>query len=93
MPPGATVIRGYFDPLLASHALRLASCARPLVVIVAEPERPLLPLPARQLLVAALRCVDCVSDSDKSPVTEDWTALDLALRQEFIEHVHERSKA
>ena len=87
---GAVVVRGYFDPLLSAHAMRLAACGRPLAVIVADPDRPLLPLAARQLLVAALACVDCVVV--EAPVTQDWTAQDLALRQRFIEHVHARSK-
>ena len=91
VPAGATVVRGYFDPLLASHASRLASCERPLAVVVADPPNPLLPLAARQLLVAALACVDAVVA--EAAVAEDWTAQDLETRQEFIEHVHVRSKA
>ncbi len=90
-PAGATIVRGYFDPLLASHAERLARCARPLAVVVADPERPLLPLAARQLLVAALACVDCVLPGEIASA-EDWTAEDLAVREQFIEHVHARSK-
>lgn len=92
MPFGAVVVRGYFDPLLATHALLLAACGRPLAVVVADPDQPLLPLAARQLLVAALACVDCVV-TEKIAVDQDWTSHDLAIRQEFVEHVHARSKA
>ena len=93
LPVGAVVVRGYFDPLLSAHALRLAACGRPLAVIVEDPEQPLLPLAARRLLVAALACVDCVVVEDgHRQADEDWTAQDLAVRQAFIEHVHARSK-
>jgi hypothetical protein len=92
VPAGATVVRGYFDPLTDAHAEQLAACPRPLAVIVADPPEPLLPRNARQMLVAALRCVDVVVADDCTP-TEDWTAADLARRQAFIEHVHARSKS
>jgi hypothetical protein len=92
VPDGATVIRGYFDPLLASHAARLTQASRPLAVIVVDPPDPLLPLAARQLLVAALRCVDAVVQ-DNGIANEDWTDQDLETRHAFVEHVHERSKA
>lgn len=92
VPAGATVVRGYFDPLLACHAERLARCKRPLAVVVADPPDSLLPLASRQLLVAALKCVAAVV-VDPGVVTEDWTADDLETRREFIEHVHARSQA
>jgi hypothetical protein len=62
--PAGTVVTGYFDPLLAAHALRLRECAghgRPLVVLIADPPEPLLPARARAELVAALEVVDLVA--------------------------------
>lgn len=89
-PAGAYVVKGYFDPLLADHARRLAACPRPLAVIVADPPEPLLPLEARQLLVAALACVDSViSDFGDTP-REDWTADQMESRQAFEAHVKAR---
>ncbi len=57
-----TVVTGYFDPLLASHARRLAelAAAGPLVVVIADPPQPLLPARARAELVAALQAVEYV---------------------------------
>ncbi len=92
-PAGATVVRGIFDPLLAAHARALAGLARPLVVQVVDCDRPLLPLEARQLLVAALECVDGVIGAGvdvEGPVL-DWTEEHRSLQQSFIRHVHERS--
>jgi len=60
----ATVVTGYFDPLLASHARRLEEIAtrgRPLVVMVTSPPDPLLAARARAELVAALSVVDAVA--------------------------------
>jgi hypothetical protein len=94
---GATFVRGYFDPLLAEHAKRLVALPRPIVVIVADPPEPLLPLAARQLLVAALACVDGVlaPDAQVPPdaAMHDWCAGDLIIREGFIRHVRERSQA
>jgi hypothetical protein len=63
LAPGARVAIGHFDPLLASHARRLASArdgAASLVVLVADPPDPLLDARARAELVAALEAVDRV---------------------------------
>jgi hypothetical protein len=60
---GATVVSGYFDPLIAWHARWLAGFkkgARPLLVLIATPENPILPAAARAELVASLRVVDHV---------------------------------
>jgi hypothetical protein len=87
---------GYFDPLLADHARRLSELQRPVVVVVADPPEPLLPLAARQLLVAALECVDCVlgpGDVAGVRITHDWTAEHITVREGFIRHVRERSQA
>jgi bifunctional ADP-heptose synthase (sugar kinase/adenylyltransferase) len=57
------VVTGYFDPLLAAHARRLAELKQPgetLLVVVTEPEHPLLAAAARAELAAALAVVDCV---------------------------------
>lgn len=100
------VVTGYFDPLLAAHARRLGELRRlgeTLVVIICEPDRPLLPAAARAELVAALAVVDCVllagADLEQllarlkpdELVREE--AADEARRQELIRHVHERQRA
>jgi hypothetical protein len=62
---GATVVSGYFDPLIAWHARWLAGFkkpARPLLVLIATPENPILPAQARAELVASLRVVDHVTE-------------------------------
>jgi hypothetical protein len=62
---GAIVVSGYFDPLIAWHARWLAGFkkpARPLLVLIATPENPILPAPARAELVASLRVVDHVAE-------------------------------
>ncbi|BDC52240.1 hypothetical protein F183_A45550 [Bryobacterales bacterium F-183] len=91
LPEDAHVVRGYFDPLLAEHARRLATCPRPLAVIVADPPSPLLPREARQLLVAALGCVDVVLADEAAHAHEDWTASDFESRLQFEAHVHNRT--
>jgi hypothetical protein len=62
---GATVVSGYFDPLIAWHARWLAGFKkpeRPLLVLIATPENPILPAGARAELVASLRVVDHVAE-------------------------------
>ncbi len=57
------VVIGLFDPLLASHARRIAQIAQPgdaLFAVVEPGMRPVLPARARAELVAALRMVDYV---------------------------------
>jgi bifunctional ADP-heptose synthase (sugar kinase/adenylyltransferase) len=94
---GATIVSGYFDPLLASHAERLTGLKRegvPLVILVADPENPILPAKARAELVAGLAVVDYVVESP--------TGLETAVRMEeedtrtleaLIDHVHTRQRA
>ena len=55
-------MEGTFDPLLAAQAREIAERKRrkPLVVVIRDPEEPLLPARARAELVAALREVDYV---------------------------------
>lgn len=57
------VVTGCFDPLLAGHARRMAELARngaALVVVLLDPERPLLPARARAELAASLAAVEWV---------------------------------
>jgi bifunctional ADP-heptose synthase (sugar kinase/adenylyltransferase) len=92
---GATVVSGYFDPLLASHAERLSALKRagvPLLVAIADPENPILPARARAELVAGLAAVDRVVEAgaglkvDVRLEEEDARRLDA-----LIEHVHARN--
>jgi hypothetical protein len=94
---GATVVSGYFDPLLASHAERLQNLKRedtPLLVLIADPGNPILPARARAELVAGLAVVDHVVESGNGltpHVQLDWEhekCLD-----ELIERVHARQRA
>ncbi len=99
------VVTGYFDPLLADHARRLQRLRGPedtLLVVVRDPERPLLPARARAELVAALRAVDFVvpaagelsellSSLQPDEVIHE-EAADEARRQELIRHVQERHR-
>lgn len=58
-----TLVTGYFDPLRAAHAERLEALARPdrkLVVMIKEPDQPLLSTSSRAELVAGLGVVDYV---------------------------------
>jgi hypothetical protein len=89
------LVRGTFDPLLAEHVRALSECPRPLAVQVVDPEQPLLPLNARQLLVAALACVDLVvaADAGTGSVDLDWSAEHERIRAAFIRHVHDKSSA
>jgi hypothetical protein len=91
---GATVVSGYFDPLIASQAERLASLkttGHKLLVLIATPDNPILPAAARAELVAGLKAVDYVSEGTPSlspsinlekEDTERFTAL--------LKHVHAR---
>ena len=94
---GATVVSGYFDPLVASHADRLAGLKSqrvPLLVLIATPADAILPARARAELVAGLAVVDYVCE------TADGVAPHLSLEREhaerlaqLIEHVHARQRA
>ncbi len=62
---GATIVSGYFDPLIAAHAERLSGlkpAGAKLLVLIATPDSAILPAAARAELVAGLRCVDYVSE-------------------------------
>ncbi len=95
LPPGALVVSGSFDPLLAAHAAalqRLRQDAPALAVVLDEPPQPILPARARAELVAALACVDRVYLAGAgAPVAS--ISLDeehLRLRGEFVEHLRSR---
>jgi hypothetical protein len=94
---GATVVSGYFDPLIASHAERLAELKNddaPLLVLIATAPDAILPARARAELVAGLAVVDYVCE------TADDVAPHLSLEREhterlaqLIEQVHTRQRA
>ncbi|MEP6960844.1 MAG: hypothetical protein ABI995_02130 [Acidobacteriota bacterium] len=98
---GATIVSGYFDPLLASHAERLQALkqpAKPLLVLIATASNPILPSRARAELVAALQCVDHVTEIGSvfpdglAPHTQLETE-DAARLEELIAHVATRQQA
>jgi bifunctional ADP-heptose synthase (sugar kinase/adenylyltransferase) len=94
---GATVVSGYFDPLIASHAERLAKLkpdGAKLLVLIATPANAILPAAARAELVAGLRSVDYVAE------LADGVIPHIRLEQEdderyrvLLQHVHARQKA
>jgi hypothetical protein len=94
---GATVVSGYFDPLIAPHAERLAELKNdnaPLLILIATPADAILPARARAELVAGLAVVDYVCE------TADDVAPHLSLEREhtarlaqLIEQVHTRQRA
>jgi len=93
---GATVVSGYFDPLVASHAERLAQLktSQKLLVLIATPPDAILPAAARAELVASLRCVDYVTESGDGLVPT--VSLELEDDQRYralLRHVHARQKA
>jgi bifunctional ADP-heptose synthase (sugar kinase/adenylyltransferase) len=95
---GAIVVTGYFDPLLAAHAERLAGLKREglaLMAAIADPENPILPTRARAELVAGLAVVDYVVESADG-LAPGLTANfrleqeDEARLEDLIERVHAR---
>jgi hypothetical protein len=94
---GATVVSGYFDPLIASHAERLAQLkpgGAKLLVLIATPENAILPAAARAELVAGLRAVDYVSELAAGLTPQ--IRLEQEDSQRFaalLRHVHARQKA
>jgi bifunctional ADP-heptose synthase (sugar kinase/adenylyltransferase) len=84
-PEDSDIVEGFFDPLLASHAVQIARSrnSRPLTVVVRDPERPLLDARARAELVAGLRAVDYVviGGLSRGPaLAEDPESLMAAIR-------------
>jgi len=96
------VVVGYFDPLTAKQAKRLANLknGRRVLVLVTHKDNALLPVEARAVLIAALRDVDRVavakggSESELPVNAHVQTIADLdedALRtREFVKFVLER---
>ena len=92
----AMFVSGYFDPMTAAHAARIAELkdGRKLVVLIATPADPILSARARAELVAGLRAVDYVVDSPggltpKVRLEEE----DAARLEKLIGHVHARQQA
>jgi hypothetical protein len=94
---GATVVSGTFDPLVASHAARLAELKRDgaaLLVLITSHDQALLPSRARAELVAGLRVVDFVTESPDGIMPQVRLEPEHAARLgELIEHVHARQAA
>jgi len=91
VPPGCTIVTGYFDPLLAADARALASLPRPIAAVVLPLDNALLPQRARAELVAALRIIDYVV------IADGWNQPDIHLEadqtrrvRELKEHVRRR---
>jgi len=94
---GATVVSGYFDPMIASHAERLAALKRPgapLLVLIATPPDSILDARARAQLVAGLSVVDYVCDAPGGLAPEIALEEEHAgLLAQLIDHVHARQRA
>jgi len=93
---GATVVSGYFDPLIASHAERLASLktnGAKLLVLIATPDNAILPAAARAELVAGLRAVDYVSELAEGLTPQIHLEKEDAERFfVLLKHVHSRQQ-
>lgn len=94
---GATVVSGYFDPLIAATAHRLAALketGKPLLVVVATAPDAILTARARAELIAGLACVDyvCEHGPDLTPDVHLEDEHRAALAQ-LIRHVHARQQA
>ena len=90
------MVSGYFDPMLAWHAERLAEIKQngaSLLVLVAESQNAILPTRARAELVAALRVVDFVAAGSPVPAQFRLEAEDADRLAGLIEHVHARQNA
>lgn len=86
------LVIGYFDPVTAEHAARLAALGSGLTVAILDPPDPLLPARARAELVAALRCVERVVLGDPRPALTaarevDETEAHMAARQRLVERI------
>jgi len=94
---GATVVSGSFDPMVASHAERLAALKRPgkpLLVLITTPSSPILDNRARAQLVAGLAVVDYVCDEPQGLAAQISLDQEHAERlTQLIEHVHARQRA
>jgi glycerol-3-phosphate cytidylyltransferase-like family protein len=100
----ATVVTGYFDPLLAWHAsvlARIRDGSGKLAVVVLPLDGELMALRARAEVVAALRMVDYVLLAENGDLDRLFAELkpaaivrletdDLRRRRELIENVRRR---
>jgi hypothetical protein len=91
-----TTIAGYFDPMTAGQAKRIAASREPgrkLLVVVLENEEALLPASARAALVAGLRAVDAVVIAPAG----EWPLADAdaerARTAEFVRFILDRQGA
>jgi hypothetical protein len=98
---GAVIVSGYFDPIIHTHAERLASLKKPgqpLLVLIATPANAILPARARAELIAGLACVDHVTEiggvypDSLQPHTQLETE-DAARLEQLIQHVQARQQA
>jgi bifunctional ADP-heptose synthase (sugar kinase/adenylyltransferase) len=101
------LVTGWFDPVLAGHARRLEALldrSAPVMVVVIDPPRPILPSRARAELVAALRVVDYVVLPETGRLEDLLAQLEAAeivrgevadeeLTRDLIRHVHTRQRA
>jgi glycerol-3-phosphate cytidylyltransferase-like family protein len=91
------LVSGYFDPLLASHAARLAGLKRegvPLVVLISSYATSILPVRARAELVAGLRVVNYVVEHAEGLTAQVRLEEEDAERlQGLIELVQRRQQA
>jgi hypothetical protein len=93
---GATVVSGYFDPLVASHAERLSELktSAKLLVLIATPPNAILPAAARAELVAGLRAVDYVTElADGLTPHIHLESEDEERFAALLQHVQARQKA
>jgi len=94
---GATVVSGFFDPMIASHAERLVTLKQegtPLLVLVATPPDAILPALARAQLVAGLSVVDYVCDAPDGLTPQvHLEGEHTELLTKLIDHVHARQRA
>ena len=95
------MVSGYFDPLLAAHAERLAALkigGKDLLALIATPDKPILPpiftAAARAELVASLGCVDYVAElTDRLTPQVRLEGEDSERFAALVKHVHARQGA
>jgi hypothetical protein len=92
----ATVVSGYFDPLLAWHASRLQELkaelkGNSLLALIATPPNPILSASARAELVAGLKVVDYVCEAPEE-IAPHFCLEDeeRGKIRELIDRVHSR---
>jgi bifunctional ADP-heptose synthase (sugar kinase/adenylyltransferase) len=92
IPPGQyRYVSGWFDPLVAAHLRRLLVLRESgprLVVVIHDPDRPILPARARAELLAALDCVDYVVIGGAADVSLD--SEHQAVYDDLVRYVAQR---